>query len=103
MKLKCFDTSVVGVVSARPYIRINGKTGLIGFNSTLTRNLNLSKGDRVSFYQDESSPKDWYLARSGDGFAVRMKEESSSLNNVHTAKSLIESLQKVRGGGGGGR
>lgn len=98
MKLKCFDTTVAGIVSAKPYIRLNAKTGLMGLNASLVRNLKITAGDRISFYQDESSPKDWYLAKSAEGFLVRSKDDSAFVNNAHTAKSIIESLQKVLGG-----
>jgi hypothetical protein len=49
-----------------------GKMGNVSLSRELMTSLNLKVGDKVSFYQSDNDPKDWYLLpHDEDGFTLR--------------------------------
>jgi len=79
MKRKVFNqTSVPDQRPTGYFIRINPKNGGFVFSRELGDMLNL-KQYGVNFIQDEERPSDWYLEKSSDAnaFKVRFKKTNS--------------------------
>ena len=72
MKLKLFDSLKCGHARVSlPMISIS-LAGVVTVNKGLSRELNLHKGDRIAFYQNENRPIDWYLVKDEPtGFFLR--------------------------------
>ncbi|WP_407512843.1 hypothetical protein, partial [Elizabethkingia miricola] len=63
MKLKQFSKTYER--SNRPMIRLNKKTGLFTINGACVEKIGLDpEKDLLQFFQDEDSPKDWYVCLS---------------------------------------
>ncbi|MCK6611576.1 MAG: hypothetical protein L6Q78_11110 [Bacteroidia bacterium] len=93
MKLKIFDNETsMRAKAGRNSINVSFKKGLIRFSSMLVNTMHLKKGDCISFGQDESNPKDWYLFKSKTGFELRMNKELLLLNNIGTVRAISDSL-----------
>ncbi len=98
MKLKIYNRQ--NIVSARatklkPRITISYKPGLIAFSKSATELLGLKKDTKLSFYQDETRPKDWYIGVDADpeGFALRLdKSVRPAFNSTPLARLILDSI-----------
>jgi hypothetical protein len=59
-----------GSRAAKPTISF-AKAGMITISGAAVAILKLKEGDKVSIFQDEEEPKDWYIAPDPAGFEIR--------------------------------
>jgi len=92
MRLKKFEK--VYHRTGRPYFRFYRKTGLFTISKPMIKKIGLMPTDKLSFFQDEDSPKDWYLCIDQDkGTAIRFKRcGTCQMNNALLLKELVDSL-----------
>lgn len=93
MKLKQFNTTNSTLIrDSSPRIHL-GKNGAITISVGLCRLMDLKNGSRIELLQNTESPKDWYIAKSEDGFVLRAQDSGMLIFNCAAAvKSLIKSL-----------
>lgn len=95
MKLKKYDVSVNTGRSVEPTISFSD-SGVIRISKSATDALNIKAGDRLSLFQDEDSPTDWYLSKDKDGFPTRpgSTKDSGSVqfNSANTRNDFYQSL-----------
>jgi hypothetical protein len=71
------------------------EAGGISISGEACEKIGLSAGDRVSLFQDETKPEDWYLAKDKDGFALRQsssKAKGCSFNSAAICEKVLESV-----------
>ncbi|MDE5525671.1 hypothetical protein [Elizabethkingia meningoseptica] len=95
MKLKQFSKTYER--SHRPMIRLNKKSGLFTFNGQCVEKIGIDPNkDLLRFFQDEDSPKDWFICLSSDsGFKVRVDKagcKAAFMNNTALVRALIKTL-----------
>lgn len=100
MELKRFNAETSGgVKTGEPIVSFNKKAGLITISKTAAEALELKEGSRVSFLQHPENKQDWYMdTKDEKGFLLRANKEGGSLafNNVATAKTICESIDKMK-------
>lgn len=72
MELNIYNKECISLSYAGPAVRLT-KQGVIYFTKTAMELLNLSDGNMVSFANDKTRPKDWYLFRDADGMPLKPK------------------------------
>lgn len=98
MKLTTFNNDTMPKQAADrvglPRVRFQ-KGGLIVFNRTACRLMNLTAGKKIAFSQDEENPEDWYFHLDDkNGFQLREgydKNGSTMFNHV----MLLREFNKV--------
>ncbi len=95
MNLKKYDTTTDCGIFQGPYVRIT-KGGIWTFNKVTAKDLGVKVGDRITIFQDEENPKDWYLHidRSPSGFLVRDSAGQLRFSSKPSFVRMIESLGK---------
>ena len=100
MKLKTFNraNSLMSKTDGTPTITVS-KVGMITLSKTLCENLQLSPTDKtggVFLHQDEENPRDWFIEKSenADAFKLRSCKNSAGLcfNSGPAAKALLKSI-----------
>ena len=81
MELEIYDKKCSSVKVAGPAIRLT-KQGVIYFNKPAIDLLNLAGGNSVSFANDKTRPKDWYLFRDADGLPLKPKSGKDKTTGV---------------------
>lgn len=72
MKLKTFKCSEHKIYSTKMTVSFS-KYGVITFSRSLTKSLDVKKGEYLEIAQDEDTPQDWYLRKgSGDSDHFRI-------------------------------
>lgn len=96
MKLKSFNAhnAASSKYSRLPSVNIGYTSGIIYFNESAKQLTNIKAGDKIEFLQDEDNPKDWYLAKSENGFEVRDKKKSKGVL-VQSSKIVKELLHSI--------
>ena len=97
MKLKqIFATSSASKAKIAPTVSINYFNGRIRFNFPTVELLELSDKDRLSFFQDEESPKDWYFMKSKGPGSLPLKVTQNSkalcINNAKLVRPMLRSM-----------
>ncbi|EPL7677464.1 hypothetical protein RG089_000599 [Elizabethkingia anophelis] len=95
MKLKQFSKTYER--SNRPMIRLNKKTGLFTINGACVEKIGLDpEKDLLQFFQDEDSPKDWYVCLStSSGYKSRTDKKACKavfMNSSSLVKELVKTL-----------
>lgn len=92
MKLKAFVNT-----RTRPSectMRMSLKTGLFTFTKSAKEKIGIdAEKDKIMFFQDEESPKDWFVCKSKEGFTVRTGSDDTTLH--FNASTLKEQLRKT--------
>lgn len=78
-----------------PNITIN-RSGLFRFNTMACSKINITTGDRISFYQDKSDLKRWLIAIDSNGFRLNNtssnKKHGLEFFNKVLAREIINSV-----------
>ena len=80
--------------NTEPLIHVS-KSGIITFNQQLINELKLVQKRKISFFQDEDSPKDWYIKLDTiNGIPLKEKKNSSILyiQYKNLSDKILESL-----------
>lgn len=97
MKLKSFnaENSASSKYNRLPSVNIGYTSGIVYFNEAAKALANLKAGDKIEFLQDEDNPKDWYFAKSVDGFELRDKKNSKGImvQSSKITKELLHSIE----------
>lgn len=72
MELNIYNKECISQSYAGPAVRLT-KQGVIYFTKTAMELLNLSDGNTVSFANDKTRLKDWYMFRDADGMPLKPK------------------------------
>lgn len=98
MELQIYTTEDFPAMSRQgsPTIRFNAKSGVITISGLAAERIGLSPEDRVLIANDKGKPKDWYLAKSpqSNAFKIRKAKSGSAVtfNNTGLCKKLLGSL-----------
>lgn len=102
MKLKEFNlTNSSFIKTGEPTISCNVTAGLVNLSPELCKIMKLGDGRRVSLFQDEENPQDWYITETTDGFRLREDKKGRggnsaiTFNNTTTVKAMAKSLKIV--------
>lgn len=93
MKLKAFQSTNQRL--GRPIIRFSKKTGTITITKSAALKMELSSDDKVKFFQDEDSPKDWYVSfEKENGLSIRTLKDSGGyiFNNSGLKNEFVKTL-----------
>jgi len=70
------------------------KVGVLRLNKKAAQLLGIANGDRVSLFQDENRPQDWYISKTDSGLICRnaygKDREAKVANNARLAAELHE-------------
>jgi len=83
-------TSPVGV----PYVHLNGKNGVIAFSRKASEMIGLTDKCGISVFQDEDSPRDWFVALDSDAQAFKVRKTVSGFcfNNSGIARRILDCI-----------
>lgn len=83
-------TAPVGV----PYAHLNGKNGVIAFSRNASEMIGLTDKCGISIFQDENSPRDWFVALDNEpqAFKVRKTVGGFCFNNSGIARRILECI-----------
>lgn len=95
MKLRQFTKTYER--TQRPMLRFARKSGLVTINKAAVEKIGLNAENHfVQFFQDEDSPKDWYISLGSEtGFKVRQDKKDCNaafMNNSALVKELVTTL-----------
>ncbi len=71
------------------------KNGVIRLNELVVEHLILCSGNKINFYQDKDSPKDWFIKIEDDGLVLREKKSYGKgllLQSASITRDMIKSL-----------
>ena len=77
-----------------PMISVS-KNGVMRINQPAVIQFSASEGQKLNIYQDEDSPKDWYIKFEDDGLILRKKESQGKgllFQSSSIARDMIKSL-----------
>lgn len=77
MKKKVWNTDSVPDRATGLWLRLNPKSGSITFSRDLANKLDLKKMG-INLIQDEDRQQDWYIEKSGDNKAFRVRQKSTA-------------------------
>lgn len=98
LKLKKYDATTSGQGGGRDPQVTFGNKGLISINKSAMKMLKLTEKDKLSFFEDEESEGDWFLAKDKDGIKFRVSSTGSfCANSSHVCKDVCASLMKEPG------
>ncbi len=97
MKLKSFNAeNSASLRTGSATVNINHGSGVLTLSRVAVLELGLKAGDSIELHQDESSPKDWYISKSENGFTLREKAKEANgmlmFNNTTVAREILSSL-----------
>ncbi|MDD2984693.1 MAG: hypothetical protein PHQ74_15040 [Crocinitomicaceae bacterium] len=71
-------------------ISFSSKSGGIFFNRTVVEKMKLTEGQKVTLFQSEKDEREWFVAVTSDGFALRTKDEKSlQTQNTAVCKEIL--------------
>lgn len=71
------------------------KNGVIRLNEPAVEYLSMFPGNKINFYQDKDSPKDWFIKIEDDGIVLREKKSYGKgllLQSASITRDMIKSL-----------
>ncbi|MCL6101012.1 MAG: hypothetical protein M1292_00755 [Bacteroidetes bacterium] len=97
MKLKqVFAASSASKAKIAPTVSINYFNGRMRFNAPTVVLLDLKESDKLAFYQDEESPRDWYFMKSKGVGSLPLKVTQNSkalcVNNAKLVRPMLQSM-----------
>lgn len=100
MNLKKYnETTIAKIGRGKPSISFSINNGVISISRAAATLMNLKKGDRIEFFQNEKEPEDWYIRVStGEhGFIVHDgKCGNLMFRNKKMAYIVLSSLKLTR-------
>lgn len=94
MKLKKIDkSSSTHFSKGEKRISLYMKNGTLNFSSELARCGIFKPNQLIAFFQDETRPKDWYMAECETGFALKAKKDGTfTLTSSKFTHAIVESI-----------
>lgn len=92
--MKLIKRTETGVRHNSPAISLS-LNGVIRFNNALIRELNLEKGKKIAFSQDEEKKHDWYFAPDDDGIELRQPKSTSGGMIIQSASIANDILRSI--------
>lgn len=89
MKLKEFKPTIVRI--GKPTINFN-RNGAISISQTAVEKAGITAEKKISFFQDESRPKDWYFSVSEGVSEFKIRKHTKNGSMLFNCKSLQQEI-----------
>ena len=90
MKLQTFDAENTVSRQRGDAVVSFGKNGFNMISKSAAEAMQMEKGDKIAFHQDQDNPEDWYVSHGEAGFVVAEKENTTGL--VFTSKAMSATI-----------